>query len=264
MPAKGGVALSALLELKGVAVSYGARTVIQNVSFSVEPGELCVLLGLNGSGKSTLLKAICGLIPCRGGSLRASGVPLLRLRERERARLLSYIPQRPGPAPTLSVLDVVLMGLHARLGLLESPTAAQRELARQTLERVGLPGAAERLYGQLSEGQRQLVIFARALVQDAPVMLMDEPDSALDFVNRRQVLERIARLVRDEGRAGLITLHDPNSALAYGDRLLLLKDGVLVGDLSVHDASLDALERALSLLYGPIRVFRQDGRLFVS
>lgn len=252
--------MSALLELRGVTSGYGGRAVVRDVSFQVRPGELCVLLGLNGSGKSTLLKTICGLLPCAAGDILASGVSLRGERERARARKLSYIPQRPAPDPSLPVLEVVLMGFNPWLGLLASPSAAQRARAAAALEKVGLPGSGDRLYGQLSEGQRQLVIFARALVQDAPVLLMDEPDSALDFVNRRQVLARIARTVRQEGRAGLITLHDPNSALAYGDRLLLLKDGGLAGDLPVAGTPLEELERGLGGLYGDVKILSFEGR----
>lgn len=256
--------MSALLELDRVSAGYQGRAVVEGVSFRVRAGELCVLLGLNGSGKSTLLKTVCGLLPALGGRMRAGGRDLAGMRERQRARLLSYIPQRPDPDPSLRVLDVVCMGYNPWLGLLESPSPAQRDRAAQTLEEAGLPGACkDRLYGQLSEGQRQLVIFARALVQDAPVLLMDEPDSALDFVNRRQVLSRIAQTVRAQNRAGLITLHDPNSALEYGDRLLLLRNGALIADLPVRTTPPGQLEAALSQLYGPVKLLPHEGRLFL-
>ena len=176
------------------------------------------------------------------------------MHERQRARLMSYIPQRGSLIMGKTVLEVVLMGLNPYLGLLDSPSAQQKEDARHTLDRLGLSQFAERDYDSLSEGQKQLVILSRALVQNAPVMLMDEPDSALDFVNRNMVLGKISEIIHEEKRAGLITLHDPNFALAYCDRLLLMKDGVIADELNMADADRERVESALSIIYGPVRV----------
>lgn len=255
--------MSGLFRLKDLHVSYGSRPVIGGVGFEVRGGELCALLGLNGSGKSTLLKAVCGLIPSKSGEISVDGRDLRAMHERERAKWLTYIPQRGSAGTGLTVLEVVLMGFNARLGLLESPGKAHREKALETLERVGLPGFGERIFDRLSEGQRQLVIFSRALVQDTPVMLMDEPDSALDFVNRHQILGQIAQTVRAEGKAGLITLHDPNFAMAYCDRLLLLRDGALVGDVAVENAAASDLSMELSKIYGAVQVAEYQSQRFM-
>ncbi|NCB64263.1 MAG: ABC transporter ATP-binding protein, partial [Clostridia bacterium] len=211
------------LVLDRVHVSYGTNEVVKGVSFQIHGGELCALLGLNGSGKSTLIKAVCGLLKCEAERLEVDGKSLLKLNERMRAQSIAYIPQRSGAASGLTVADLLLMGYNPWLGLLDRPTKEQRRAAVEMLDKVGLGGREEKLFDELSEGQKQLVIFARALVQNAPVMLLDEPDSALDFVNRHQLLGRMAELVREGGKAGLITLHDPNFAMAYCDRLLLLK-----------------------------------------
>ena len=124
---------------------------------------------------------------------------------------------------------------------------------------MGLGEKADLDYAELSEGQKQLVILARTLVQDAPVMLMDEPDSALDFVNRNMVLHQIRTIIHTQNRGGLITLHDPNFALAYCDRLLLMKDGSILTQVPLQTAGRDEIESALSQIYGEIRVLQHPG-----
>lgn len=251
------------LLLSGVRVSYGLTEVVKGVDFSIQGGELCALLGLNGSGKSTLLKAVCGLLKCQTQALELDGKSILKLDERKRAQSIAYIPQRSSAASGLTVGDMILMGYNPWLGLLDRPTKEQRRAAVAMLTKVGLPGMEETLFDELSEGQKQLVVFARALVQNSPVMLLDEPDSALDFVNRHHLLGRMAELVRNGGKAGLITLHDPNFAMAYCDRLLLLKEGRLVGDVRVWDSTTETLGEELSKIYGPVAVWEQGGQRFM-
>ncbi len=151
------------------------------------------------------------------------------------------------------------MGYNPHLGLFESASASQRSAALSTLSSVGLDGLAEHNFDHLSEGQRQLVVFARALVQDAPVMLLDEPDSALDFVHRHQVLAQMSDLVRQRGKSGLLSLHDPNFAMAYCDRLLLLHGGQIAADLSPAHDTAQTLGEGLSLLYGSVAVAQLEG-----
>lgn len=179
--------------------------------------------------------------------------------ERQRALRMAYIPQRGSLIEGKTVLEVVLMGFNARLHLLESPGEQHRESALATLERLGLSGFAQRDYATLSEGQKQLVILARALVQDTPVMLMDEPDSALDFVNRSMVLGKIQEILHSQRRAGLITLHDPNFALRYCDRLLLMRQGEICREISLAQTTQAEIEAALSEIYGDIRIIEYQG-----
>lgn len=243
--------MSGLFELDGVSVSYGKEEIVHGVSLQVQPGEFAALLGLNGSGKTTILHAACGLLPMRG-QCRVNGTDCTRLNEKARARLLSFIPQNSTLPSGRTVLEVVLMGFNARLRLLESPSREQEAAALDALRRLGIDGFAARDFGQLSYGQKQMVILARCMVQDAPVMLMDEPDSALDFVNRHMVLEKIRDLIHREHKAGLITLHDPNFAMAYCDRLILLKDGRVCGEVDMNSADADTVQKALSVIYGDI------------
>lgn len=252
-----------LLRAERLRVSYGKKEVIHGVDFEISAGEFCALLGLNGSGKTTLLKSVCGLIPVCGGSCYVDDMPYLSLDERRRALLISYIPQRHGSISGTSLLDVVLMGFNPHLPLLSSPGSREKQLASSALSRVGLGGMDDADFEELSEGQKQLVILARAIVQDCPVMLPDEPVSSLDFVNCHYVLSLMREIIHENKRAGLITLHDPNFALYYCDRLLLLKDGVIVSEIIPSETSSAQIRERLSLLYGGINVLEHNGSYFM-
>lgn len=254
--------MSELLRLEQVSVAYGKHRVLRGVDLTLQPGEFCALLGLNGSGKSTLLHGLCGFLPMEGRAL-VNGVDCTRMHEKKRARLMSFLPQTPSLAGGRSVLDAVLMGYNPQLGLLESPSATQRQAARQMLARFGLDDRAEQDFGTLSQGQKQLVLLARSMVQDAPVMLMDEPDSALDFTNRHRMLRLIRQSIHENGRGGLITLHDPNFAMSYCDRLFLLQDGVIRAQIAMASAAAEEVREKLSLLYGDVEILPYGGKFFM-
>ena len=185
------------------------------------------------------------------------------MHEKKRAQLLSFLPQTPSLAGGRTTLDAVLMGYNAQLGLFDSPSAAQRQNALAILGRLGLADRADVDFGTLSQGQKQLVLLARSMVQEAPVMLMDEPDSALDFTNRHHMLRLIRDSIHSQQRCGLITLHDPNFAMAYCDRLVLLHGGVIQAQITMASASAEELREQLSLLYGPVEVLSYGGRFFM-
>jgi iron complex transport system ATP-binding protein len=252
------------LSAKGLKVSYGKKEALHGAGVNVAEGEFLALLGLNGSGKTTLLKALCGLIPIREGVCLINGRPYLQLDERSRAKLISYIPQRHSAMPGTSLAEIVLMGLNPYIPLLSSPGKHERDLASSALKRVGLVGKDDTDFNELSEGQKQLVILARAIVRDSPVLLTDEPVSSLDFVNSHYVLNMIRDIVREEKRAGLITLHDPNLALRYCDRILLMKDGMIAGEFVPRAASLEEIRQRLSLLYGNIEILEHGGRYIMA
>jgi iron complex transport system ATP-binding protein len=255
--------MSTLLKLEGLAAGYGARTVVQHVDLEVKSGEFCALLGLNGSGKTTLLRAVGGLLSLREGRCLVEGVDCAPLSPRERARRFSYVPQRHSPLAGVTAEEAVLMGRNPYLGLLSSPSPADRAAAYNALAQVGGEALAGCDFAQLSQGQRQLVVLARALVQDAPVMLLDEPDSALDFLNRHRALALIRDLLGRHGKGGLISLHDPNFALAYCHRLFLLREGTVAGALDLRSAGAAEVRECLSLLYGPVTVLEHQGRLIM-
>lgn len=254
--------MSEMLCLKDIHLSYGSHRVLRGIDLTLHPGEFCALLGLNGSGKSTLLHGLCGFLPMEG-QVQVNGIDCTKMHEKKRAQLLSFLPQTPSLAGGRTALDAVLMGYNAQLGIFDSPSAAQRQSALEMLDRFGLAHRADADFGTLSQGQKQLVLLARSMVQDAPVMLMDEPDSALDFTNRHRMLRLIRDSIHTHRRCGLITLHDPNFAMAYCDRLALLHDGVIQTQITMASTSAEELREELSPLYGPVEVLSYGGRFFM-
>ena len=246
-------------QVQHLTAGYGKDPILEDVSFSVPAGTLTGILGANGSGKTTLLKAICGILPHEGRCL-LEDAPLEGLSPRKLAQHCSYIPQRSGSSIDISALDVVLMGFNPHLGLLERPTAEMRLSARRMLERVGLAGREEDNYLTLSEGQKQLCILARTLAAEAQLLLLDEPESALDFRHRYRMLEILKNWVLENRRSAVVTLHDPALALECCDRLVLLKDRQVLGILHPASDPLPEMEMTLSRIYGTISLIKCPDR----
>ena len=263
MEKEGGESLN-LLSLQNISAGYGENIIVRNVSADILGGCLCALLGLNGSGKTTLIKAVCGLLPIASGKCFVGGFDCTSLHEHKRAKYISYIPQRHSKLVGVTVKDVAAMGLNPSLGLFEFPSKEDMAYVSETFEKLNISHLAGSVFSELSEGQKQLVILARTLVQNCPIMLLDEPDSALDFINRHKMLTKIRDLVKIENKAGIVALHDPNLALKYCDRLLIFKDGVIVADITVPGAAAEEIRGALSLIYGDIDVFEFGGELMVT
>lgn len=240
-----------LLSVNTLSAGYGKQNVIKDISFQLEKNCLVGILGANGSGKTTLLKALCGILP-HEGSCTLDNTVLETLSARQIAKLVSYIPQRSGISIDISALDVVLMGFNPQLGLLEHPSERMKTVATQALAQVGLVGKVETNYLHLSEGQKQLCILARTLVTDSKLLLLDEPESALDFRFRHQMLSLLHNWVTSEPRSAIVTLHDPALALNFCDRLLLLSEGGVLGVIEPKTDSLDKTEQLLRVIYGPV------------
>lgn len=246
-------------QVQHLTAGYGKDPILEDVSFSVPAGTLTGILGANGSGKTTLLKAICGILPHEGRCL-LEDAPLEGLSPRKLAQRCSYIPQRSGISIDISALDVVLMGFNPHLGLLERPTAEMRLSARRMLERVGLAGREEDNYLTLSEGQKQLCILARTLAAEAQLLLLDEPESALDFRHRYRMLGILKDWVAEHSRSAVVTLHDPALALECCDQLILLKERTIIGVLHPASDPLEEMEMTLSRIYGRISLIRCPDR----
>ena len=234
-----------------LTAGYGKQPVIHEISFELSAGCLLGILGANASGKTTALKAICGILP-HTGSCVLDGTPLEGLSPRQIAKQCSYIPQRSGISIDISALDVVLMGFNPQLGLLEHPDCFMKELARQALAQVGLSGKENKNYLHLSEGQKQLCILARTLVSDRKLLLLYEPESALDFRFRYRMLKLLRSWVSEKKHAAIVTLHDPVLALNYCDQLLLLSEGKVLGSISPTVDSCDKMEQMLEPVYGKV------------
>lgn len=244
----------------GLTAGYGRQPVVKDLSFEVEAGCMLGLLGANGSGKTTLLKAVCGILPHKGKCFleynSQESIILEELAPRKLSGLCSYIPQRSGISIDISVLDVVLMGFNPQLGILEYPSAKMKKAAREALQMAGLAGKEEENYQHLSEGQKQLVILARTLAADGMLLLLDEPESALDFRYRYQMLELLKEWIGKGRRAGIAALHDPLLALNYCDKLLLLAKGEVRAVLTPGEDPLDKMEKELSEIYGAVSLQR--------
>lgn len=244
---------------KRIRAGYGKHNVIENISFDLDSGTLMGMIGANGSGKTTLLKALCGILPHQG-TCTLEGTVLEELSAKQLAQRVSYIPQRSGISIDISALDVVLMGFNPRLGLLEHPTRNMKETAMLALEQVGLAGKEDTNYLHLSEGQKQLCILARTLVSDSKLLLLDEPESALDFRFRHQMLSLLRSWAASRERSAVVTLHDPALALNFCDKLLLLSDGSVLDIIEPKTDPLDKMERMLSQVYGSISLQRCHNR----
>ena len=204
--------------------SYGSHRVLKGVSVDVAAGTLVNVLGPNGTGKSTLFRCILGLNRNYQGTILVNGKDVRDLSIRERAREMAYIPQSHKPVYDYAVVDVVLMSAGASAGMLFTPKQSHVDRAYAALDRVGIAHLAERPYTQISGGEQQLVLIARALAQDASTLIMDEPTSALDYGNTVRVLTCVRQL-SEEGLTIIQSTHQPDQAFLYADRTLVLHEG---------------------------------------
>lgn len=234
-----------------LSAGYGKKNILSDVSFSLEEGRILGVLGANGCGKTTLLKCLCGILP-HDGECMLLGEKIDNLSARQIAQKCSYIPQRSGISIDISALDVVLMGFNPKLRLLERPNEEMQKKAKATLSLVGLGERADENYLSLSEGQKQLCILARTLISDADLLLLDEPESALDFRFRYQMLTILKNWAACEKRSAVVTLHDGALALNYCDELLLLSGGSVLGIVRPKTDPMEQTEEMLSKIYGSI------------
>lgn len=240
---------------EGLCAGYGPRAVLRKTTFALGAGRVVGIVGANGSGKTTLLKAICGILPHKG-RCTLQGTRLEGLPPRQLARQVGYIPQRSGIDIDIPTRDVVLMGFNPQLRLLERPTAAMRRRADEALAAVGLAGREEDNYLHLSEGQKQLCILARTLAAGGSLLLLDEPESALDFRRRYRVLQLLRDWAHGGRRTVLAALHDPALALNCCDELLILADGGICAQLTPAADPPEEMERRLAAVYGPVSLRR--------
>jgi len=206
------------IEVTDLTVAYKEQPVLWDVDLEAPKGVLMAIIGPNGAGKSTLIKAILGLVPAAAGRVRIYGKPYP-----EQRALVGYVPQRGSvdwDFPT-DALDVVTMGLYRKVGWARRPGKAERELALESLAKVGMESFADRQISQLSGGQQQRVFLARALVQDAQIYLMDEPFAGVDAITERAIIS-LLRELRAAGKTVLVVHHDLQTVPEYFDWLTLL------------------------------------------
>jgi iron complex transport system ATP-binding protein len=213
-----------MLRVEDIRVSLEGTEVVKGVGLDVDEGEWLGLIGPNGAGKTTVLRAVAGLVPY-SGSIRIAGNEASSLRRRELARRVAVVPQIPVIPPDTSVLEYVVLGRTPHLGYSGSPGVRDVTAARSALARLDAAHLGDRRLGSLSGGERQRAVLARAVAQDARLLLLDEPTSALDVGAQQQVLELVASLRLDRGLTVLSAMHDLTHAGQYADRLVLMDGG---------------------------------------
>ena len=217
------------IKIEQLSFSYRQTPFIKNLSLRVEKEGITALLGPNGSGKSTLLKLLLGILTPQSGDIRIRGENLSRLTRRELARRLAYVPQTHREAFGYSVFEVVLMGRLPSTSFFSHYGEKDKHIATEALERLSIGHLAGRSYTEISGGERQLTLIARALAQGADIFVMDEPTNGLDYGNQIRLLERINQLAA-EGFSFIYTTHHPDHALAAADRVVLMKSGKILLD----------------------------------
>ena len=251
------------IEVKDLSFSYGDRPVLHDISFSVGKGEFLSILGPNGVGKSTLFRCGLGLLSGYTGQVLVDGTDARTFDVREAARHIAYIPQASRSIFNYSVFDIDLMGRTSGLSTFRSPGRRDKELCLWALEKVGIVHLRERCFHRLSGGEQQLVLIARALVQKAPVLMLDEPTASLDFGNQLLVLEQARSLAR-EGYTVIQTTHHPEQSYMYSDRILAIQEGRVLTEGSPKEV---LTEENIRALYGVdvevVSLYRDSARICI-
>lgn len=215
-----------MIQATDLSFGYGKRMVLNQLSFQVKAGTLVSVLGPNGVGKSTLFKCLLGLTHDYSGMVKINGKNVKTMSTKEMAKLLAYIPQSHQTTFSYSVLDMVMMGTTHQLNAFSIPGKAEKQQAWDALEMLDLTDLADRPFTYLSGGEQQLVLIARALAQQAKILLMDEPTSSLDFGNQFRVLETVRQLTK-HGYTVLLSCHNPQHAFQFSDQVMALKNGAV-------------------------------------
>ena len=229
-----------ILKVKNLSFSYEEKQVLNDVSINLSEGEISLLIGSNGCGKSTLLHNILGHLTPSSGAIEIEDVDIATLKDKDIARKIAYVPQVHSRSFPYTVEQIVLMGRTASLDGFSGPKKADYEITHDALEKAGVIHLKDRIYTQISGGELQLVVLARALAQSTPIVLLDEPTAHLDFRNELNFLERLAYMVSELDVAILMATHSPNQAFYFEDRgidtkVTSIKDGKIHSAGSVDE-----------------------------
>ncbi|RBP63316.1 iron complex transport system ATP-binding protein [Alkalibaculum bacchi] len=216
------------IKVSNLHFSYGQHSILNDISFVAEDGELLSVLGPNGVGKSTLFRCILRLLNGYQGKIQINDVETNDLSIEEMAKLVAYIPQSHYPAFNYSVFDMVLMGTSVQVSAISSPGKKQIQLVEDALERLEISHLKNRGCSQISGGERQLVLMARALVQKSRILILDEPTANLDFGNQVRVLTQVKSLASD-GYTVIQSTHNPDQTFLFSDKVIAIQDGKIIG-----------------------------------
>jgi len=216
-----------MLKIENLSVYYGKRQVLRDVQVEVHSGEVVALIGPNGAGKSTLIRSISGVVPIHSGNIEVGGVNVTSLSSMERARQIAVVPQAVSMPPAFTVWEIVLLGRTPYLNFLGQASARDEDLARLALEQVDAFHLVESRMDEISGGEQQRVLLARAFAQDTPILLMDEPTAHLDLRHQIDLLKLIKKQAHDKNLTVLVALHDLNLASLFADRIAVIENGLL-------------------------------------
>lgn len=250
--------LKTVIAAENVSFGYNSTMVLSEVSLSVQAGEVVTLLGPNGSGKSTLLKTLLGIHKPARGTVFLGGTNITRIGSKGLARRIAYVPQIHKSSFPYRVIDVALLGRIPHKSFFFKYSKNDLRIAYDALERLSIPHLADRAYTEISGGERQLTLIARALAQGARTFIMDEPASGLDYGNQLRLLEQIVALSR-EGYTFIKSTHSPEHALWIADRVIMMKGGKIIADGSSDDVVSD--ENLFNLYSARVSVVRLNNSL---
>lgn len=252
------MAMNAAIQLQNISFSYRGRRVINDVTLTFRRGAVVSLLGPNGSGKTTLLKIILGLLPPHAGTVLFAGRPLAAYPRQKLAQQMAYVPQVHREAFAYTVADVVLMGRMPYHSFFSTTSAKDMKIAEAAMDRLGILNLKKSPYTEISGGERQLALIARALAQGAETLIMDEPANGLDFGNQIRLLDHIADLARD-GYTFVISTHFPDHALWISDHVIMLQKGSVAGEGIPIEVMTE--ESIFRLYKTEVSIFELGGRL---
>ena len=235
-----------MIRVEHLSFSYGETRILKDVNFNADRGSLAALIGPNGAGKSTLFRCILKFLSGYEGKVMLDGQDMKDMSRPEIARKIAYIPQTSIPVFNYAVIDIVLMGMTSGLRLLETPKKEHIRRAEEVLEGLGILHLRDRGFGRISGGERQLVLLARAIAQDARILIMDEPTANLDYGNQLRVMERIRSLAK-AGYTVIMSTHDPAQALLFADIAFVLQDGCMLASGPPKEV---LTEEMMNKLYG--------------
>lgn len=255
--------MSDILTLRGFCAGYGRKQVLKGIDLTLKGGELTVLLGENGCGKTTLLRSAAGLLKGSGTCL-LKGNPLSACTNAEKAKLISYLPQQGGVSLPMNALDLILLGFYPEETRFKTNKEDEIKRAMELLAAFGAEKLADEEFTRLSGGQKQLILLCRALLRNVPLLLLDEPGSALDLMNRRRVYGYLSRRAQETGEAVLVSCHDINQALRFADRILLMKDGLVAGDTRPASDCANDVRKAFHTIWPGAEIIERGGKYLLT
>ena len=248
------------IDVSGLEFSYGNKKVLNGISFVADEGKMISLLGANGAGKTTLFRCILGILNDYKGTIKLGNNDIKYISSKKLASLVAYIPQSYYPAFNYSVLDMVLMGTAHQFSMFSSPKKEHIERAENALEELNILSYKNKSFIELSGGEQQLVLIARALAQNSKILLMDEPTSSLDFGNQMHVLEK-ARNLTEKGYTILLSIHNPQHAFMFSDEILAIYKGKFLAAGNPRDVISGELFR--KIYNTDVRIMNVDGEIVI-